>query len=77
MFEHSAFTLKMLTSLNIKGKIFIFDEFPRIFPMDTRIPFVIRYFKQIETRSPPKFSKTAEYFSFKREKFGVLRKFFR
>ena len=62
----------MLTSLNIKGKIFIFDVFPKILPMDTRIPFLIRYFKQIEIISPPIFSKTIEYFSYKIGKSGVL-----
>jgi hypothetical protein len=65
----------MLTSLSIKGKIFIFDIFPKIFPIDTRIPFLIKYFKQIEIISPPKFSKITEYFSFKNAKLGVLRKF--
>ena len=30
----------MLTSLNIKGKIFIFYIFPKIFPIETRVPFL-------------------------------------
>jgi|AACY02.6.fsa_nt_gi hypothetical protein len=70
--EFSAFTPIIFTSLSIKGKIFIFDIFPKILPMDRRIPFLIRYFKQIEIISPPIFSKTIEYFSYKIGKSGVL-----
>ena len=46
--EHSAFTPKIFTSLNIKGKTFILDVFPKTFPIETRVPFFIRYFKPAE-----------------------------
>ena len=74
--EHSAFTPKIFTSLNIKGKTFILDVFPKTFPIETRVPFLIRYFKPAEIASPPRFSKIVEYFSFKSANFEVVRKFF-
>ena len=44
---HSALTLRILTSLNIKGKIFIIDVFRKIFSISIKGSFLIEYFKRI------------------------------